>query len=140
MVELLRAAVVRRRKVRLVYANRARDRTERLIDQWGLVDKDDVWYVVAGTDNGQRTFRVDRIVEAVPTDLPAVAPADFALADAWSRVVDEVEAQRSTVSATVLVPARCSPSCRTTSGANATRRTPSSATGGSGSASPLPPR
>src|ERR1700738_2061723 len=68
MVELLQAAVIRRRKVRLTYTNSARERTERLVDPWGLVDKDDIWYLLAGTERGQRTFRVDRIIEgAYPT-------------------------------------------------------------------------
>lgn len=71
LVEVLQTAVVRRRKVRLGYTNRARERTQRLVDPWGLVDKDDVWYLVAGTEGGQRTFRVDRVVDALVTDLAA---------------------------------------------------------------------
>src|SRR6187551_1662707 len=70
-VEHLQTAVVRQRKVRLVYTSGKRERSERLVDPWGLVDKDDVWYLVAGTPNGRRTFRVDRIVEAEQTDEPA---------------------------------------------------------------------
>jgi predicted DNA-binding transcriptional regulator YafY len=106
LVEPLQAAVVRRRKVRLVYAGRtaaARGPSERLVDPWGLVDKDDVWYLVAGTVAGQRTFRLDRVVEAEVTDLAAERPDDFELAEAWQRVVDEVERRRSGASATVLV-------------------------------------
>lgn len=106
LVEPLQAAVVRRRKVRLVYAGRtaaARGPSERLVDPWGLVDKDDVWYLVAGTVSGQRTFRLDRVVEAEVTDLAAERPDDFELAEAWQRVVDEVERRRSGASATVLV-------------------------------------
>jgi predicted DNA-binding transcriptional regulator YafY len=107
LVEPLQTAVVRRRKVRLVYAGRSAPAgagpSERLVDPWGMVDKDDIWYLVAGTDGGQRTFRLDRIVEAEVTDLPAGRPADFELADAWQRVVDEVEQRRSGASATVLV-------------------------------------
>ena len=108
LVEPLQTAVVRRRKVRLVYAGRSLaggGPSERHVDPWGLVDKDDIWYLVAGTDKGQRTFRLDRIVEAEVTDLPAGRPADFELADAWQRVVDEVEQRRSGASATVLVAA-----------------------------------
>jgi predicted DNA-binding transcriptional regulator YafY len=106
LVEPLQAAVVRRRKVRLVYAGRSAARraaSERLVDPWGLLDKDDVWYLVAGTDAGQRTFRLDRVVEAEVTDLPSHRPDGFELADAWQRVVDEVEQRRSGASATVLV-------------------------------------
>ncbi len=113
LVEALQAAVVRRRKVRLDYRNRARDRTQRLVDPWGLVDKDDVWYLLAGTDGGQRTFRVDRIAEAVVTDLVAARPAGFDLSAAWARVVDEVEQRRSLLSATVLIGARFLPVLRT---------------------------
>lgn len=106
MVRTLQAAVVRRRKIRLTYTDRAGERTERQVDPLGLVDKDDVWYLVAGTDAGQRTFRVDRVVEAEPTDTAAARPADFDLSAEWERVVDEVEQRRSLVSATVLIEAR----------------------------------
>ncbi|MGY0063123.1 helix-turn-helix transcriptional regulator [Streptomyces sp. LZ34] len=105
-VERLQAAVVRRRKVRLTYDNHARERTERLVDPWGLVDKDDIWYLIAGTERGQRTFRVDRIVTAEPTDQPAERPDDFTLATAWQQVVGEVERRRSHTWATMLVDTR----------------------------------
>jgi len=112
MVDLLQAAVVRRQKVRLTYTSGARERTERLIDPWGLVDKDDIWYLIAGTERGQRTFRVDRIVGAEPTDQPAERPDDFTLATAWEEVVGEVEQRRSRTWATVLVEARFMPVLR----------------------------
>jgi predicted DNA-binding transcriptional regulator YafY len=106
VVERLQSAVVARRKVRLTYARRAGERNERLVDPWGLVNKDDIWYLVAGTERGQRTFRVDRVVEAVVTDLDAERPADLDLADTWDRVVAEVEQRRSQVWATVLIDVR----------------------------------
>ncbi|MEU8379859.1 WYL domain-containing protein [Streptosporangium sp. NPDC048865] len=112
LVEVLQDATVRRRRVDLVYTDRAGERSRPLVDPWGLVDKDDIWYLVAGTDDGQRTFRVDRIAEAVVTELPARRPAGFELSRAWRRVVDEVERQRSHVSATVLVEARLLPVLR----------------------------
>src|SRR5262252_4597508 len=113
MVDLLQAAVIRRRKVRLTYTNSARERTERLVDPWGLVDKDGVWYLLAGTERGQRTFRVDRISAAEPTDQPAERPNDFTLATAWQQVVGEVEQRRSRTWATVLIQARFVPVLRT---------------------------
>src|SRR5205823_7378476 len=102
LVDLLQTAIVRRRRVDLSYAGRT---GTRLVDPLGLVDKDDVWYFLAGTPKGQRTFRVDRIVTATVTDLEAHRPADFELSTAWSAVVEEMERRRSLVSATVLVPA-----------------------------------
>ncbi|HEX5534240.1 MAG TPA: WYL domain-containing protein, partial [Actinomycetales bacterium] len=92
--------------------SRTRDRTERLVDPWGLVDKDDIWYLVAGTDQGQRTFRVDRIIAAEPTDQPAERPDDFALHATWQHVVDEVEQRRSRTWATVLIESRFVPVLR----------------------------
>ena len=109
MVDLLQASVVRRQKVRLTYTNSARERSARLVDPWGLVDKDEIWYLIAGTDRGQRTFRVDRIVSAEATDQPAERPDDFALASAWQEVVGEVEQRRSRTWATVLIDARFVP-------------------------------
>lgn len=112
MVNLLQDAVIRRRKVRLTYSNSARQQSERLVDPWGLVDKDDTWYLLAGTDKGQRTFRVDRIVASEPTDHPAERPDGFALATAWERIVGQMEEKRSRTWATVLIEARFVPILR----------------------------
>lgn len=114
LVEMLQTAVVGRRRVRLVYANRAGERTQRLVDPWGLADKDDIWYLMAGTDDGQRTFRIDRVIDAVMTDLDAEHPADFELSQAWQHVVEEVEQHhRSLVWATVLINAELLPALNT---------------------------
>jgi predicted DNA-binding transcriptional regulator YafY len=83
-----------------------------LVDQAPRVDKDDIWYLVAGTERGQRTFRVDRIAEAEPTDRSAERPDDFTLATAWQQIVGEVEQRRSQTWATVLIEARFVPNLR----------------------------
>ncbi|MCR6488068.1 WYL domain-containing protein [Amycolatopsis sp. OK19-0408] len=101
MVELLRDAVIARRRVRLTYAGR-----ERLADPWGLVDKDDVWYLVAGTDKGRRTFRVDRISAAAAMEAAADRPSDLELASVWEEVVEEMEKRRSLLAADVVLERR----------------------------------
>jgi predicted DNA-binding transcriptional regulator YafY len=106
MVRHLQDAVVRRVKVRLRYAGRGRSESERLVDPLGLIDKDDIWYLIAGTEKGQRTFRVERIKAAELTDVRAERPADFDLSEAWSRVVEEMEQQRSLMAATLLIEER----------------------------------
>ncbi|MBF6344446.1 helix-turn-helix transcriptional regulator [Nocardia cyriacigeorgica] len=111
-VRTLQRAVVQRNKVRLDYRTRTGERFERLVDPLGLVDKDGIWYLVAGTERGRRTYRVDRIGEMAVTDEPAERPADFDLAQAWEQVVDEVERHRSTVAATVLISDRLLPILR----------------------------
>ncbi|MGW4395660.1 helix-turn-helix transcriptional regulator [Amycolatopsis nivea] len=101
LVQSLQQAVVQRRKVRFGYSGK-----DRLADPYGLADKDGVWYLIAGTPAGQRTFRVDRMSAAATTDLPSQRPDDFDLREQWARVVEEMEQRRSLVSATVLVDAR----------------------------------
>jgi predicted DNA-binding transcriptional regulator YafY len=100
-VEQLQDAVVRRRRIRFTYQGSVRH-----ADPWGLVDKDDVWYLIAGTDRGQRTFRVDRITEPVTTSQTFERPAGFILDSAWDQVVGEVEDKRSRTWATLLIAER----------------------------------
>ena len=112
IVDLLQTAVMRRRKVRFTYTNAVRERSERVVDPWGLVDKDGTWYLIAGTERGQRTFRLDRISEAEPTEDTAERPDDFALERAWDEVVGQVEQKRSRTWATVLIGTRYVPILR----------------------------
>lgn len=112
LVSTLQDAVINRQKVKLEYVSPQGHRSQRLVDPWGLVDKDDVWYLIAGTAKGQRTFRIDRISEATQTDLAAERPSEFNLAHAWRAVVDEVEQRRSLLSATVLLPEHLLPVLR----------------------------
>ncbi|MGX1805914.1 helix-turn-helix transcriptional regulator [Nocardia sp. NPDC055321] len=107
-VELLQEAVVRRRRAEFTYP-RAGATTERTVDPWGLVDKDGIWYLIAGTERGQRTFRVDRMTQVRITAEKSDRPADFDLSAAWSEVVEQMESNRSTLAAAVLVPARLLP-------------------------------
>ena len=101
LVRQLQDAVVRRLKVRLVYRD-----VERLVDPLGLVDKDDIWYLIAWTEKGQRTFRIDRVAKAELTGDPFERPADFDLSAAWSEIVERMEERRSGLTATVLMDER----------------------------------
>jgi len=112
LVDVLQGAVIRRRKVLLTYANHAGEQSERLVDPWGLVNKNDLWYLVAGTENGQRTFRVDRVLAAEVTAVPAARPDGFSLSAAWEQITGEVERKLSQTWATVLIEARFVPVLR----------------------------
>ncbi|MEV6238276.1 WYL domain-containing protein [Lentzea sp. NPDC051838] len=106
LVELLQKAVVQQIKVRLTYQKRGEAAKGRTVDPWGLVDKDGIWYFIAGTADGQRTFRLDRIHGVTLTGKPSAKPPDFVLAKAWDSVVTEVEQLRSETAAIMLVPNR----------------------------------
>jgi predicted DNA-binding transcriptional regulator YafY len=91
----LERAVIERRQVVLGYRDRSDQSTERTVHPLGLVSKGNVWYLLAHTEAGLRTFRIGRVRSAVVTDLPAVRPADFDLADAWRSVVAHVRELRT---------------------------------------------
>ena len=90
----------------MLYQGRGREESERLVDPLGLVDKDDIWYLIAQTEKGQRTFRVERVVSAELTEDSFERPADFDLSAAWSEIVDRMEERRSGLTATVLMDER----------------------------------
>ena len=102
----LQEAVVARRRVQMGYTDRAGATTRRTVDPYVLVDKDGLWYLLAGTEAGTRTFRLDRITDAVATEATFDPPVDVDLAGTWSRVVTEVEEQRSSTTAVVEFPGR----------------------------------
>lgn len=106
LVSLLQEAVVKQIQVSLTYQKRGEAPKGRMVDPWGLVDKDGTWYFIAGTRDGQRTFRLDRITGATLTGTPASRPADFELTGAWDQVVTKMEERRSETTAVILVPER----------------------------------
>ncbi len=112
LVATLQDAVVTRRKVTVTYADRRGNASERLVDPWALVDKDGVWYLMAGTADGRRTFRLDRITAAGATDLAVERPDGLDPAREWEQVVEDVERRRSPVTATVRIAARFLPVLR----------------------------
>jgi predicted DNA-binding transcriptional regulator YafY len=99
--EVQRVVVVGEQVV-LGYVSRERTATTRTVHPLGLAAKGTVWYLVAATDAGLRTFRVDRITSLTPTGAPVVRPEGFQLAEAWKLITDEVEQRRAPVQARAL--------------------------------------
>jgi predicted DNA-binding transcriptional regulator YafY len=98
-LDAVQDAVVSSRELRIGYVDRAGAATERVVSPLGLVTKRDVWYLVADTAAGRRTFRVDRIESVEITGERVERPAGFDLAEVWRQVVDEVEERRTPVRA-----------------------------------------
>ena len=95
--------VITGEKVHLSYVSRDRTATTRTINPLGLAAKGSVWYLLANTDAGLRTFRVDRMSVLEGTGEPVARPPGFVLAEAWSLIADEVNERRLPVRAQVLV-------------------------------------
>lgn len=98
LLDDVQAAVVKGQQLRLVYIARDRSETTRVIHPLGLASKGPVWYLVAGTSAGQRTFRVDRMQSIEVTGEPVEWPADFDLEEAWRAITGEIDLLRTPVS------------------------------------------
>lgn len=82
---LIRRAVWDDRRLELVYDDRNKARTTRIVDPYGLVSKAGVWYVVAKTAEGFRSFRIDRIVDVRELDERFVRDESFDLDAYWKQ-------------------------------------------------------
>ena len=94
-LETLQRAVVDGVRVELTYAGRGREPSTRVVSPLGLVVKGRLWYLVANTPDGLRTFRVDRVRDATPTGDDVDRPDGFDLAEHWKTVVSEVDERRA---------------------------------------------
>ena len=112
LLDRVQGAVVERTQLKLEYVARDSTATTRAIHPLGLAAKGAVWYLVAGTDAGLRTFRVDRMRHVEPTGEPAVPPPGFDLAEAWRLISDEVEQRRAPVRAVAMAAPQAVGWCR----------------------------
>jgi predicted DNA-binding transcriptional regulator YafY len=98
----LQRAVVEGEQVVLGYAGRGKPPSTRTVSPLGLVTKAGVWYLVAGTDAGVRTFRVGRVTDVTPTGRAVQRPDGFDLRAAWEASAGEVERRRAEASVQAL--------------------------------------
>ncbi len=97
----LASAVWETRSVHIRY--RRDDRVERRpIEPLGLVLKGGIWYLVATSKGGPRTFRVSRI-ESMELGERFERPRDFDLARFWTESTARFEAESPTVAITIRV-------------------------------------
>ncbi len=102
-LDLVQDAVITGVQLVLGYVARDGSATSRVVHPLGIAAKGPTWYLVADTDAGLRTFRVDRVTSATPTDDPVVRPEGFDLAAAWQDITDEVDRKRSPLDVEALV-------------------------------------
>jgi predicted DNA-binding transcriptional regulator YafY len=96
-LDAVQRAVVEGEQLNLGYVARDRNATTRVVHPLGLAAKGSTWYLVANTDAGLRTFRVDRITEVEPNGERVVRPPDFDLAEAWRLITEEIDQKRAPV-------------------------------------------
>lgn len=90
-LDVLQDAVIRGVQARLNYSDSAGNETERIVDPLGLVEKGTRWYLVAHTEEGRRTFRLDRIDSVAPSNDPAHRDEGFDLGTTWRALTDAAD-------------------------------------------------
>ena len=95
-------AVWESHRLKLIYGRGDRE-VERSLDPLGLVLKAGVWYLVAASDGGVRTYRVSRVRTVIPTHEPAARPTDFDLAAYWAESISAYEREAPRVTVTIRI-------------------------------------
>ena len=106
-LDAVQRAVVEGEQVRLGYVARTREPSERVVHPLGLAAKGAAWYLVADTEAGLRTFRVDRITSIEPTGEAVVRPEGFELTEAWQLITEQVDERRTPLRARALATPDC---------------------------------
>jgi predicted DNA-binding transcriptional regulator YafY len=105
LLDAVQSAVVEGQQVTLGYVARNKEPSTRVVHPLGLAAKGTTWYLVADTDAGLRTFRVDRMTSVEPTGDAVVRPEGFELAQAWRLISDEIEQRRTPLGVVALASA-----------------------------------
>jgi len=96
LLATLRRAVWDDRRLRIRYEDRNRKSSTRSVEPLGLVSKAGVWYLVARSEGGLRSFRVDRVDSAHELAERFERPEDFVLERYWAESSSRfAEASRS---------------------------------------------
>jgi predicted DNA-binding transcriptional regulator YafY len=98
----LAEAVWESRRVAITYQRGDAD-VERTLEPLGLVLKAGIWYLVAASEGGVRTYRVSRIVSAVTTGQGFERPADFDLPGYWAESITAYERAAPRVTVTLRI-------------------------------------
>ena len=105
LLDAVQKAVVEARQIRMGYEDRQRAVSTRVVEPLGMASKGRHWYLIADTESGLRTFRVDRMSTVVETGQTSKRPVDFDLARTWAEVAERIDERR----APIVVRARIDP-------------------------------
>src|SRR5436305_4482137 len=112
LLDAVQKAVVDGEQITLGYVARSQEPSTRVVHPLGLAAKGTTWYMIADTEAGLRTFRVDRMTSVEPTGQAVVRPDGFDLTEAWQLISDEIEQKRTPLWARALVSPDVVPVCR----------------------------
>ena len=89
LLSTIQDAVWMNRLLQITYRRADGRVVERIVTPLGLVAKGQTWYLVGSVDEGFRTYRISRVVDAQIEDEPATRPPDFDLRAYWEQSTSE---------------------------------------------------
>ncbi len=96
MLPVVQNALAQNHKLTFRYTRSDGETNSRTVDPLGIVCKQTVWYLVAQTPAGMRTYRVSRMQDAVVLALQFERPAKFDLATYWKQATAKLRDQKQT--------------------------------------------
>jgi predicted DNA-binding transcriptional regulator YafY len=90
-LDALQTAVITGEQVNLGYVSPKGDASSRVVHPLGIAAKGAAWYLVADTEPGMRTFRIDRVASVEGLGVPVVRPDGFELASAWQLIAKRID-------------------------------------------------
>jgi predicted DNA-binding transcriptional regulator YafY len=106
LLAAVQSAVAGDSKISFDYTRADGQSGPRTVDPLGLVAKGQSWYLVARAPNGLRTYRVSRMKALTFLKVPCERPPRFNLAAYWKQSTEELERQRRSYEAVLLLDAR----------------------------------
>ena len=104
-LDAVQAVVVDGVQAEIGYIARDGRVSSRTVHPLGLATKGPIWYLIADTDAGLRTFRIDRVTDVRPIGEPVQRPDGFHLETAWREISAEVDRKRAPIEVEVLADA-----------------------------------
>ena len=99
MLPVVQDAIARDVKVSFLYRRPDGDTAPRTVDPFGVVCKQNIWYLVARAPAGMRSYRISRMSKAVALAMTFKRPAKFNLAAYWKTSTVELSKLRASYAA-----------------------------------------
>jgi predicted DNA-binding transcriptional regulator YafY len=112
MLPIVQDAVARDLKLTFLYTRQGGEATARTVDPFGVVCKQIIWYLIARTPAGMRTYRISRMSQAIVLAVSFDRPSGFDLAAHWKASTAQLENQRHRFSVTLALSPEAAASIR----------------------------
>jgi predicted DNA-binding transcriptional regulator YafY len=109
---IVQEAIANDSKLTFLYTRPAGETAPRTVDPFGIVCKQSIWYLVARTHAGMRTYRVSRMSNAMALTVHFERPANFDLTRYWKTSTARLEQQRQSYPATLALTLEAAASLR----------------------------